>query len=257
MIKILVLLLITNIAAAAETDRLMLYQTPNPDKMTPKQISSEGEVYLEKESLIRDVNEHTGVLGDYYYTRRDNGRLSLAYHTSHDYEKFSKLSTIDIQVMKKFTSYKDQWWGVQLKRVVAQYNALADELDKTSTNADADSKYERRDALQSMTILGLGVGYRFNILSEFFNTNRVFEQVMAYGNYIYHLDGKTDNKYRGYGATMEYGIHRRTGESFFVGTKLSYNIASLVRKAKSDEDKIDRSLVFRWTSIGFEVGYYY
>jgi len=257
MIKVIILFFISNPLWAATADQLMLYQTPNPEKMTPKQISTESEVYLEKESLIRDVNQQSGVLSDYYYTRKDSGRLSLAYHTSHDYENFSKLYTLDIQVMKKITSYKDQWWGVQLKRVVAQYNALADELESTSTHPDADSQTERRDALQSMTIFGLGVGYRFNILSEFFKTNRVFEQVMAYGNYIYHLDGKNDNKYRGYGATMEYGIHRRVGESFFAGGKLSYNLASLERSKKSDEDKTDRSLVFRWTSIGFEVGYYY
>jgi hypothetical protein len=80
---------------------------------------------------------------------------------------------------------------------------------------------------------------------------------MAYGNYIFHLDGKTSEQYRGFGATMEYGLHRRIGESFFGGAKLSYNLASLERAKKDDEDKIDRSLVFRWTSIGIEFGYYY
>lgn len=257
MIKILILLLISNIAWAETADRLFLFQTPNPNKMTPKQILSNKEVYLEKESLIRDVNEQSGVLEDQYYTRKDSGRLSLAYHTSHDFEKLSKLYTLDIQLLKKVTSYKDQWWGLQIKRVVAQYNALADELDKTSTHPDANSKYERGNALQSMTIFGAGFGYRFKVLGQFFKTDRVFEQVMAYANYIYHLDAATSEKYRGYGATMEYGIHKRVGESFFTGGKLSYNLASLVRTQKSNEDKVDRSLVFRWTSIAFEVGYYY
>ncbi len=257
MMKILFLLFISNLAWAQTADQLILFQTPNPDKMTPKQLQRNSEVYLEKESLIREVNEKSGVLGDHYYTRKDSGRLSLAYHTSHDYEKISKLYTLDIQLLKKIQSYKDQWWGLQLKRVVAQYNAIAAELEQTSTHPDADSQYTRADALQSMTVFGLGIGYRFKILTEFFDTNRVFEQVMAYGNYIYHLDGATSDKYRGYGATMEYGLHRRIGESFFGGAKLSYNLASLERAKKSDEDKLDRTLVFRWTSIGFEVGYYY
>jgi len=257
MMKIIVLLFITNLAWAETADQKFLYQTPNPDKMTPKILNSNKEVYLEKEALIKEVDDETGVFAERYYTRKDTGRLSFAYHASHDYEKLSKLYALDLQVLKKMKSYKDQWWGIQIKRVVAQYNALADELESSSGHADADSQVERRTSPQSMTIFGLGIGYRFKILTQFFETNRVFEQVMAYGNYIYHFDGETDEKYRGYGATMEYGLHRRVGQSFFAGGKLSYNLASLERAKKSDEDKLDRSLVFRWTSIGFEVGYYY
>lgn len=244
-------------AQQKDADRLLLFQTPDPDKITTKKIKSNPDVYLEKESLIQDKNSTTGVFDEAYYTRRDKGRISLSYHTSHDYENFSKLSAIDAQVMMKATSYTDRWWGVQIKRVTAQYNALADELQTSTGHADADANITRGDALQSMTIFGVGAGYRFKILADFFNSNRIFEQVMAYGNYIYHLDGKTSQKYRGFGATMEYGIHRRIGESLFAGVKLSYNLASLERTKKSDEDKIDRSLVFQWTSVGFEVGYYY
>lgn len=257
MMRILILLMISNIAWAQTTDRMLLYQTPKPDKLSPKELKSNEEVYLEKESMIRDVNEETGIMTDYYYTRRDSGRLSIAYHTSHDYEKFSKLYSIDVQLMMKTNSYKDTWYGLQLKRTVAQYNALADELETETGNANADANIQRRDAQQSMTIVGAGAGFRFNILSDFFDSNRVFEHLMAYGNYIFHLDGKTSEQYRGFGATMEYGLHRRVGESFFVGAKLSYNLASLERAKKDDEDKIDRSLVFRWTSIGIEFGYYY
>lgn len=257
MIKILISLFIINTAWGQTADQMLLYQTPNPEKVSPKQLRENSEILLEKESLINEIDKERGVYTERFYTRKDSGRLSFAYHVSHDYEKLSKLYALDLQVIKKVNSYKDTWWGFQFKRVVAQYNALANELEVTSSHPDADSKLERRNALQSMTILGLGVGYRFKILTQFFETNRVFEHIMAYGNYIFHLDGETEEKYRGYGATMEYGLHRRVGESFFAGGKLSYNLASLERAAKTDEDKIDRSLVFRWTSIGLEVGYYY
>jgi hypothetical protein len=254
---ILMLLLSTNIFAANKVDRIILFETEDPNKTTSRKAFRDKEIYLEKESMLRDEGKSYGVMSEYYYTRNDNGRLSFAYHLSHDYEKLSKLQGIDLQIMKKVDSYQDQWWAFRLSRVVGKYNAMADELVASSANPDADSQTIRDDNLQSMTMLGLGLGYRFNILNQFLKSDRVFEQVMAYGNYIFHLDGTNDNRYQGYGVTAEYGIHKRINSSFFAGVKLNYNIASLTRAQKSDEDKIDRSLILKWTGVALELGYFY
>lgn len=254
---LLLLFLCSNIFAAETVDRIILFEDEDPNKIGPRKAHDEKEIYLEKESMLREQLHKSGIMSEYYYTRNDNGRLSLAYHVSHDYEKLSKLQAIDFQVLTKIDSYQDQWWGLKVKRVVGKYNAMADELAQTSSNPDADSQTQRLDSQQSMTMLGLGLGYRFNILNEFLKSDRIFEQIMAYGNYIYHLDGSNDTKYQGYGISAEYGIHKRISKTFFAGTKLTYSIASLTRAQKSDEDKVDRSLVLRWTSIGFEFGYFY
>ena len=54
MMKILFLLFISNLAWAQTADQLILFQTPNPDKMTPKQLQRNSEVYLEKAFLNTD-----------------------------------------------------------------------------------------------------------------------------------------------------------------------------------------------------------
>ena len=244
-----------NAISAESVDRLILFETESPEKIGLRQANENKEIYLEKESMLRDKLDDSGMLGDLYYTASDKGRLSLAYHVSHDYEKLSKLQAIDFQILRRMNSYQDQWWGIQIKRVVGKFNAMAEEVEASSNHPNANSLDLRLDSDQSMTIFGLGLGYRFNILKDFFKSDRVFEQIMAYGNYIYHLDGSSDTKYQGYGLSAEYGIHKRITKVFLIGTKLSYSIASLTRPAESDEDKLDRSLVLKWTSIGLEIGY--
>ena len=254
---VLATLFMVNHGLADTTDRIFLYQIPDSEKLTPQQIQNNQEVLLEKDSLLRDMDETSGVSGNYYYTKNDQGRLSFAYHVSHDYEKLNKLQAIDFQVLKKVKSFKEHWWGLRINRVIGKYNTFADELKVSTGHPDADANSKRYDAEQSMTILGVGFGYRFKILQDFLNSDRIFETLMAYGNFIYHLDSSTETQYRGYGVSMDYGIHKRIGDSFFAGGKLSYNLASLERPKKTDEDKLDRSLVFRWTSLAFEFGYFY
>jgi hypothetical protein len=257
MIRIIVLTLFSLNVYAQNLERAILFDQVDPKQLTPKHIRDNKEVYLSGESLIQDKSAETGIYSEPHYTGLDKGRLSISYHVSHDYESFEKLQSIDFQLLSKISSYKDQWWGLQLKRVTAKYNALANEVSGSSTHPNANKTIERQDSLQSMTMIGFGFGHRFNILGDFFKSDRIFETLMAYGNYIYHLDGQTDDKYQGYGFSADYGIHKRMSQSFFYGGKLTYNLASLVREAKTNEDKVDRSLAFRWTSIAFEIGYFY
>jgi len=262
LILILVLFNISSLFAATKNrketiDRLILFEQENLEKTSPAVLSAEPEIYLENESLLRDEDTSAGIYSDLYYTKNDHLRISFAYHFSHDFEEFSKLQVIDFQVLKKIPSYKDQWWGVQVKRVVGKYSNMADELTTTSTSTDANAKTIRNANEQSMTLLGFGYGHRFRMLGDIFKSDRIFESIMAFGNIVSHLDHTDSEKYQGYGLTAEYGIQRRMSKGFFTGLKFGYNIASLERAKKSDEKKQDRSLVLQWSSIGFEFGYYF
>ena len=243
--------------ARTKVDRDLLFEQEDFKRVNPRRAQNIPEVYLHNESFLKEEESSTGLYSDLYYTKLDSGRLSFAYHISHDYEEFSKLQIIDFQFMKKVNSYKDQWWGLQVKQITAKYTALADELTSTTGNTDADANTRRFDNQQSMTIFGFGYGYRFKALTAMINSDRVFESVMAYANYISHFDSTNSKNYNGFGLTTEYGIQKRMSEGFFSGIKIGYNIASLVRPATSDEKKSDRSLIFKWTSLGFEFGYYF
>lgn len=240
-----------------EVDRDILFEQKEASSITPSDISKEPEIYLDSESLFRDEDSSAGIYTDLYYTKNDSLRISFAYHVSQDYEEFSKLQVLDFQIHKKIPSYKDQWWGIQLKRVVGKYSAFADELTSDSGHPNADANTKRFDNEQSMSMFGFGYGQRFRLLGDLINSDKVFESLMAFANYVYLLDSTNSNKYEGYGLTAEYGLQRRISKGFFAGVKLGYNLASVVRPATTDEKKEDRSLVMKWTSLGFEFGYYF
>lgn len=238
-------------------DKTIIYEQEDFTRITPRRAQNESEIYLFDNSFLNEEDSSSGLYTDLYYTKTDSGRISISYHISHDYEELSKLQTIDLQFMKKIPSYKDQWWGIQIKQVTAKYDALADELTSSTDHEDADANTKRFDNQQLMTIIGFGYGYRFKTLTNAIKSDRFFEMIMAYANYISHVDSTNSKNYSGYGLTTEYSIQKRMSEGFFAGVKIGYNIASLERAAESDEKKSDRSLVFKWSSLGFELGYYF
>jgi hypothetical protein len=243
--------------AMKKVDRALLYEQEDYEKVNPRKAQYYPEIYLHDDSFLKEEESSTGLYSDLYYTKLDSTRVSFAYQMSHDYEEFSKLQSLDLQFMRKIKSYKDQWWGIQIKKVTAKYNALADELTSTTGHPDSDANSKRFDNEQSMTMLGLGFGYRFKALTGMINSDRIYESVMAYANYITHFDSSNSKNYTGYGLTAEYGIQKRMSEGFFSGIKIGYNLASLSRPATTDEKLADRSLIFKWASIGFEFGYYF
>jgi len=105
--------------------------------------------------------------------------------------------------------------------------------------------------------MGLGAGYRFRALSSQFFTDRFFENISVFGNYMFHSDGTNQEKYKGYGYTAEYGLNYRSSKKLFYGGKLSYNWAMVERAPIDDESLSARSLVFGWLTFGFELGYYF
>jgi hypothetical protein len=104
---------------------------------------------------------------------------------------------------------------------------------------------------------GLGVGYRFKLLMEFFPTEDVFESIDVYVNYLTLNETFINRNYQGYGLTTNYSIHKRSSSKYFYGGKFSYNVASVTRAAIGDESKSDRSFALGWLSVAFEMGFFY
>ncbi|MEX0798945.1 MAG: hypothetical protein WEB87_03935 [Bacteriovoracaceae bacterium] len=238
----------SSLFAVDDLERERLFKTPEPETLTPRTIRKNKRVFLYNESLLM---EDQGGYMEAKYTGNDHNRFSLGYHFSSNYEDFSQLSSLEIMFSRQLRVFTELWISFQAKRTTGAYEALADEVQ--SANGDI----ERSGSAQSFTTLGLGGGYRFRALSGFFDSNRMFETVDAYLTYNYHLDGASDVQYQGFGLSADYGLHYRATESFFYGTKLSYNISNLARSEEEGESLPDRSLVFGWLSLGFELGYYY
>jgi hypothetical protein len=214
------------------------------------------EIYLKNESLISDTDLTLGTVGDETYTGVDRNRLSFAYHLSTDYQNLTKLMSMDIQYLYRLKHYQDLWIGFQYKNVSAQFDAIAsNHRENSSSFSKGEDKYQRESEEQSSHLWGAGIGYRFKFLP--IEHDRLFESVNLFINYHQHQDSFTEFAYTGFGFNVDYGLHYRIKTNFFIGTKLSYHLAEIGREAIGNESAQNRSLLLSWTSIGFEIGYFY
>lgn len=216
------------------------------------------EKYLRNESMIYDLNTDLGIKDQRQYTGSDRNRLSLAGHVSGAYEHANEILGGELTYMRRSTLYNQVWWGAQFFQHRAYFDAVTQNRRTTSTNPNAESNYKRPgDVKDSIMAAGLGAGYRFKLLLDFFQTEDMFESVDVFVNGMEFNEKYIKQKYRGYGLTTNYGIHKRSSTSFFYGGKLSYNVATVTRKAIGDESKSDRSLSLGWLSVAFEMGLFY
>lgn len=217
------------------------------------------EKYLRNESMIYDFDTDLGIKDQRRYTGNDGNRLSLAGHVSADYEHVNSNMGVDVTYMHRTKRYNQIWWGFQLFQNRAYFDAITQNPKvKTGDSANADSMTPRpNDAKQSILAGGLGVGYRFKLLLDFFSTEDMFESIDVFANYVTLDETYAKQKYKGYGLTTNYGIHKRTSTSFFYGGKLSYNVASVTRGAIDGEKKSERSLALGWLSAAFELGFFF
>lgn len=237
-----------NAQSAQDFERERLFKETDPGSLNPAQIKEDKEIFLFNESLL--VEDQCGYM-ETSYTGLDNNRFSIGAHISSNYTDPGELSALEIQFSRQLDSFTGTWISFLAKSTKAKYEALADEIQSDN----GDIRREGKD--QSFTTVGLGAGYRFKLFSKAFGFERIFETADAYLTYNMHLDSSDDVKYNGFGIQTDYGIHYRAAENFFYGTKLSYSILSVQRSAEEDEKLEDRSLVFGWLSLGFELGYYY
>lgn len=242
---------LTRTIRSERDEELMLKQIPK-DRITTSDINDYPEIYLTDESILEDTSSSTGLVNDSYYTGLDSSRMSLSMNYSQDYEDPTKVTMFDFQYHSRLdNSYRLYWWTFQIKTATAKYSAVAEESTSNTTAG------ERGDNLQGFNIFGLGLSHRFRALASQFLTDRFFENVSVYGNYVLHADETDSERYTGYGYTAEYGLNYRSSKSLFYGGKLSYNWAWVERGKEGDENLQARTLTFGWLTLGIELGYYF
>lgn len=257
--KVIILMLIlilqscslTRTTESLRDEEFLLRQVP-ADRLTTGDINDYPHTYLTTDSILEDEDTSTGLISDSYYTGLDSTRFSISANYSQDYEDPTKVQMFDFQYFSRLdNSYRQYWWGLQIKTATAKYSAIAEE---STSNTGAG---ERADNLQGFTIFGLGASHRFRALASEFFTDRFFETIAVFGNYVIHADETDAERYTGYGYTAEYGLNYRPTKSLFYGGKFSYNWAWVERGKDGDESLPARSLTFGWLTLGFELGYYF
>lgn len=230
-------------------------KNPNTETILIKQP----EKYLRHESMIYDLNTDLGIKDQRKYTGTDSNKFAVAGHVSGDYERVNDLLGIEFNYMHKSASYSQLWYGVQFFQHRTFFDAITQNQEaEAGDNANDESQTQRPNNVKNTILgVGVGVGYRFKLLMEFFQTEDVFETVDVYGNFLNMNEGYIDQNYKGYGLTTNYSIHKRSSSTYFYGGKLSYNLGYVTRDPIGTESKGDRSFSIGWLSLAFEMGVFF
>jgi hypothetical protein len=215
------------------------------------------EKYLRNESMIYDFNTSLGIKDQRQYTGNDRNRFSLAGHLSGQYEHLDNILGAELTYMRRSTRYDQVWWGVQFFQHRTFFDAIT-QNHTSGTNPNSESNFIRPGNVKNTVMAGgVGVGYRFKLLLDFFQTEDWFESIDVFVNGMQLNESFIDQKYTGYGLTTNYGLHKRSSTSYFYGGKISYNVASVTRDAIENEKKSERSFSLGWMSLAFELGFFY
>ncbi len=255
--KYFLLFLIFSQSALATAPLELSEEELNPE--TQEVLIKRPEQYLRHESMIYDFNNDLGIKDQRKYTGTDRNKFAVAGHLSSDYEHLTNILGAEVNYMRRTERYNQIWYGFQL----FQHNTFFDAITQNKTassgaNANSDSQFQRPNNTKNKIFAGgLGVGYRFKLLLEFFPTEDVFETIDVYANYLTLNETFINRNYQGYGLTTNYSIHKRSSSKYFYGGKFSYNVASVTRAAIGNESKSDRSFALGWLSVAFEMGFFY
>lgn len=215
------------------------------------------EKYQRHESMVYNFNTDLGIKDQRRYTGEDRNRFSLAGHISSDYEHPNRLFGGEVTYMRRTTRYNQIWWGAQFFQHSTYFSSITQNVSSSGV-LNSEGSFKRGNYEKNMVRgLGLGVSYRFKLLLDFFPTEDVFENIDVFFNSIQLDESFIDKRYQGYGLSTNYGIHKRSGQSYFYGGKFSYNVANVTRAAIGSESKSDRSLSLGWLSFAFELGFFY
>ena len=222
----------------------------DPDELNPSDedvARRKPERYQWDESLIAPLNSSLGIRDTKRYTGKDRNKLSAAFHLNGQYEHLQRLQAFEFTWLRRSDAWHKLWWGATYRRATTEWREI------TSDNKSAgEAAFDRPgDVEQTINTLGLGFGYRFKLLLDFFKTEDTFESVQVFGTYNTLAEGHTGDNYKGYGMTADYGLHKRTRTSFFYGGKFTYNISWVEGPEK------DRTLSLGWYTFALEAGFFF
>lgn len=229
----------------------------NPD--TEEVLIKKPEKYLRNESMIYDFDTDLGIKDQRKYTGTDSNKMAIAGYVSSDYEHFNDNLGVEFNYMHRSDSYSQFWYGFQVFQNRTYFDAITQNHEKEAgDDVNADSQFQRpTDVKNTVLAGGLGAGYRFKLLMDFFPTEDVFESVDVFVNYVTLDETYIGKKYQGYGLTTTYGIHKRLNTTYFWGGKFAYNLASVTREAIGDESKSERTFALAWLTLGLELGFFF
>lgn len=197
---------------------------------------------------LRD--DRTGVLKERYDTNNDVGKYSFLYHFNSDLLDFATVSSFEFI----FGIKKDFGW---IDFSVTKSSARFEEVTENNPAVGAATQELLEDSLGLLTV-GVGLSHRTHYIRHLFHNDTLYETVGAFLTYNQVDDSLRSLTFKGGGFKADFGVHKRTSESFHIGGKMSYNLMH-VKKAQEfeGESSSSRSLLLSWVTFGLDFTFYY
>lgn len=203
----------------------------------------------ERGGIYRDFNDKFGYFNDGFNIAEDKNRFSFSYHMGSKFEDPMSNQTLEVAYMKKLSQ---AWLVLNARKTRAKFDSISSGQKSLSSNPEAEGNITRASDIQSLMLLGGGIGYRFNSFKD-----RFYETISATLNYATNHDEVTGKNYKGFALVTDFGIHYRSAKDFFYGGKFSYYLVELQREKDELTSYKERSMNLSFLTFGFEIGYFY
>ncbi|MCB9062564.1 MAG: hypothetical protein H6622_13660 [Halobacteriovoraceae bacterium] len=225
------------------------------DYALKEEVTIEEHLVEDAQLRLRTMDYDTGILGRPYDVSNDIWKASIAYHVNSSLVELMILNGFELTVSRKTSNF---WFEGFIQTLSAQFKAVAENPTPTG-DSDSEGANPRADDDQETFLYGgIGMGYRFNLLTELFDSLKFFEHATVFMTYGMINDSLRELKYSGIGYRADYAMAYRWTKHFHIGTKMSYNILPSKRERLYDtESASGRSLTFSWVSFSAELGIYF
>jgi hypothetical protein len=242
---------------ATEYYRQLRQEDENLESLSLDEVQEKSEKYLFNQSLTYSQNDQTGIKEDFTYTGHDEYRASLAYNFHYEPTKLTSLQGPSAYFGIKWGQL---WYTAMVQSLSGDYKYMAENHDPYTANNNpfGEARFQRPGSTSStLSVYGIGVGYRFKLLWSSMGLDDFFETIDVYAIRTTFNDDLRGLDYVGQGLKAEYGVHKRLNNSLIAGIKLNYSWSSVKRERLAAENSVDRSLTLTWFNFAFELGYYF
>jgi len=220
------------------------------DIILKKEIHLKNEILLEEKDSDNKITEK-------YYTKNDRSTFSVRGHVNENLFNSNKLLGLEAAYSVRISSL---FYEVFFTAIQAQFDAITENrtIGLNTRNAVAEENYYRPgDTLQSLYNMGFGVGYRFKLHLDFFDTRKIFQTTYAYLVYHQLEESFRSERYTGFGPRLDYGLYYRWNKIVSYGLKFSYNFGIVRREGSSLERNTDKRLFLSYLTLALDLSYHF
>ncbi len=205
---------------------------------------------LKKGTTLKRRNVQTGLFMKDYNTYQDKNRTSFLYHVNNDLTDLTGVQTLEFIYAHRFELAWVEFFGL---RTSGRFEEMTD-----NNPSDGANTLELRESEDQVLAFGASISYRGTWIQDLVNSEKMFTTTAAGLGWYNYTSNERVLSYSGPGLKCDFGLHRRSTQSFHYGLKMSYHLADVKREADFEgETSSQRNQVLSWLTFGFDLSFYF